>query len=311
MFGYSNVFYESNSRYKFEELNETVFIQSVFDSLSLILDNFVDYNFFIFSSHSITTIPESCKSNLKNKILIYLSEEGGGIPSDDMLSAYYLIFKAHHDKSKHLNIKNLHPFPLGITKYIQELPVIPFNDRKINLFFSGNLNYNRYNLYFEFLRKTIPVFTIFKFSFKISQLLVKILFKFGIRKFNHVIPKSIVFFTDGFQKGYSPEEYTELLYDSKIVLSAKGFVVPECFRIYEAMRAGCIVISEKLPDVEFYNTVSIIQVENWNNVDKIIKGLLSDEDKMKELSDISLKHYKDFFSGMGVAQYIKRTIEII
>lgn len=54
-------------------------------------------------------------------------------------------------------------------------------------------------------------------------------------------------FYSGFNNGDDYNKYAYYLQNSKIVLSPKGFHSTECFRFYEAMRQGCIVITEELP----------------------------------------------------------------
>lgn len=46
--------------------------------------------------------------------------------------------------------------------------------------------------------------------------------------------------TDGFTQGLSPEEYIRVLWDSKVAPCPSGAVIPDTFRVYEALEAQCV-----------------------------------------------------------------------
>lgn len=104
-------------------------------------------------------------------------------------------------------------------------------------------------------------------------------------------------------------EYAEILADSKIILSPRGFFNTECFRFYEALRQGCIVITEKLPVTDYYHSENYIEVDSWNNIDHLIPTLLGDSDKMEQLSLKGREYYQNVLSPMGVAKYISSKIK--
>ena len=98
-------------------------------------------------------------------------------------------------------------------------------------------------------------------------------------------------------------------YQSKIVLCPKGFHSTECFRHYEALKQGCIVISEKLSDSYLYNNSPIIQLDNWNGIRKIVNDLLQDESLLMKKSEESLRWYENVMSEKATAMYVLSKIE--
>ena len=113
-----------------------------------------------------------------------------------------------------------------------------------------------------------------------------------------------------FEAGLTPDKYGTLLANSKIILSPKGFFNTECFRFYEALRQGCIVITEKLPATAYYHPENYIEVESWDGIDKLIQALLTDDSRMEKLSLKGRIYYQNTLSPMGVAKYIVSKINV-
>ena len=118
-------------------------------------------------------------------------------------------------------------------------------------------------------------------------------------------------FTSGFATGISGSEYANILYNSKIVLCPKGCTSSETFRHYEAMRAGCIIISSDLPDTEFYKNAPFIILKDWKKINSIVRALLMQPDKMQELHLATLDWWKDKCNEGAVAKYMTSRINKI
>lgn len=320
LFGYSNAFYDNASIYELNNINQKEYIKEVLNELSSILPKFYSYKIY-FLCATAGIIPHSIKDPYKKKILIQWEDQLGTEPSKEIMNSFLCVFKTHLRK-KSETFKNLYSYPLGIPYKIKELPIIPINERKYDIFYSGNLNKNRYNFFSSLvylkpsLSKLIilPVLYIaskFEYNTKLRNTALRLkslAFKINATNFDSVFKKSIIKFTRTFEAGFSPEQYAEILSQSKIVLSPKGFFNTECFRFYEALRQGCIVITEKLPETDYYNNKYYIEVESWRNIDKIINSLLDNNEKMEEMSAQSLEYYQKELSPKGVAVYLKNKI---
>lgn len=320
LFGYSNAFYDNASIYELNNINQKEYIKEVLNELSSILPKFYSYKIY-FLCATAGIIPHSIKDPYKKKILIQWEDQLGTEPSKEIMNSFLCVFKTHLRK-KSETFKNLYSYPLGIPYKIKELPIIPINERKYDIFYSGNLNKNRYNFFSSLvylkpsLSKLIilPVLYIaskFEYNTKLRNTALRLkslAFKINATNFDSVFKKSIIKFTRSFEAGFSPEQYAEILSQSKIVLSPKGFFNTECFRFYEALRQGCIVITEKLPETDYYNNKYYIEVESWRNIDNIINSLLDNNEKMEEMSAQSLEYYQKELSPKGVAVYLKNKI---
>lgn len=302
---FSNVHYDSNSVFKLNELNESQYLQKLFQALENISDDLLEeYEIYIFANYDKKIIPDSISLNTKKKILYYLGDAAGAIDPRPLDRYFELIFKTHL-REEFLSEKIL-PVSLGYVNDVPELPIQPINERKLNVFFSGDLNRNRIDLYRSFFpnQKFIP-----KRGLP-SQLFRNILIKYKY-DFSGLFPDSLIVFNNGFKTGLSRLEYGEKLADSKIILSPMGFGNAECFRNIEAMRAGCVIISDKLPKHEFYEGSPIIQVEDWKEGLSWVKKLLRDKEMMKDYHLKTVDWWANKCSEIAMAGYMKEKISDI
>lgn len=289
---YNNCFF-INTGCTFSKLNESEYLKGILKNLKNDFPKFYDYNFYIVSSQEFN-LPLNVTTPSETNILIFISDEHGFEYNNPLFSN---IFKCYGGGK---------PFPLGCVKDVPFFPYRPIQERKYDVFFSGNLNPNRVDFYSNLLG-----FGINHIHPKIlvNRLTRKIIFKTKhLHDLSYKFKNSMIIFNDGFKKGLNPSLYGQILSDTKIVLSPKGFHSAECFRTYEAMRAGCIVISEKLPNNYLYESSPIIQVDNWRNIRNVIEQLLSDPENMQALSRMSVDWYNDNFSEKAAAYHIAETI---
>jgi len=305
-----NLFYEGVTL--FDNLCETLFLTDLFKEVKVLMgEDYNKYNFYIYSSYwNKYVLPQSVDHETENrKILVYITDESGNIPYE-LTPYYYSIFKIHLQFGKFI-VNNIFNFPLGCEKHIPKLPYKRIDERKYSVFFSGNLNSSRLPFFLYLLFGKIP-HTIICIGIKIV-IRIKYLKEILIRiiKFDSKIAGSFIRFTGGFKKGLPPEKYGEIISDSKIVLCPKGFNFTESFRHYEAMRAGCVIISEKLPSTHFYKNSPIIYVSNWDEGLKIANELKDNNEKLDRLSRMTLDWWENKCSEKATAKYIKECIESI
>ena len=81
-------------------------------------------------------------------------------------------------------------------------------------------------------------------------------------------------YTDGFSKGLSPEEYLDLLNDSKISLCPQGANSDETFRFFESIMMGSIPLVETLPRFWFYETAPHFK-NKWRDLDRTLSLMLN------------------------------------
>lgn len=303
--GLTNVLYDDSSTYTFDVLNESLFLEETFTMLSqLMKDEFEDYLFFILSSHDPKVMPSSISfATKKKKILIFISEESGATPQH-LCQHYFAIFKSYIKTDKILK-KNIFNFPIGCVRDVPELPIKPLNSRKYFVFFSGSLNDSRMHFYTAFIPWLNSKKRTFLGSFmNYQKILVRLKPNFSKR-----FPRSYIRFTNGFKKGLKPETYGHLIANSKIVLCPKGSKSAESFRHNEAMRAGCVIVSEKLPRNHFYKDSPIIQVDNWTEGLQKTSELLNDEVELEKISYATQIWWRDKCSSEAVSRFVFSKIQ--
>lgn len=316
LYGFTNAFYDTASIYPLADTNQRVYVKEVLEALSEKMPNFKDYHFYFFCATA-NIEPNGMNDSFPRKVLIQWEDQLGTEPSEKIMSSFVCVFKTHLRKRSE-KYSNLFSYPLGIPYKIKELPYIPVNNRKYNIFYSGNLNKNRVPFY-EALAKIkwsikkqmmFPILRIaglYEYDKKwrnCALRLKSLVFKIGAVDFDDIIKSSYIKFTRSFEAGLKPDDYVAILANSKIVLSPKGFFNTECFRFYEALRQGCVVITEKLPRTDYYNPQNYIEIDNWTGIGKILQSLLSDKQKMEQLSLDGRRYYTEKLSPAGVADYI-------
>lgn len=320
---FNNVFFDEDINKKKKELykkinykkKETIFFQInfinkfLFNLSNLIGKDFKYYNFYIYRSNNIYELPKSLKINHPKKILIYISNETDYIPTN-LEKHFFCIFKCYLPYQ--LKKSNIFPFPLNIIPDISTKKIIPIEKRKIDIFFIGNLNRNR----LDFLRAFYSDFQIFSnFSYKLiySFLIRTGLIKKLINKdlSNKINGNNFIKFTSGFNAGIQHDKYLKLLNNSKVVLCPKGFMSSESFRHFEAIRAGSVVITEKLPNTYFYKKFPCVSINNWTVGLKKAEKLILDVNWLKKMQKKNRVFYDNNLSEAGTAKYVFKIFKVL
>lgn len=254
---------------------------------------FNSLNFYLIFGKNNVLVP--CNENRTNIIII--ADEHQNLRPEIYCNGNIIFQSSYSEKIFAHVYDKIFAFPVGYNKNLNLNSCIPFPDRKINVFFSGNLHRGRKRMfnYYSYLR-VLPFFLQHRIQAKLKII------------YDNAYPDSYIRFTDGFMRGLDSESYSAFLKNSKIVLTPHGSIAEECFRHYEAIKAGCIIVSERLPRNYFFDNSPIIQIESWEQGDGIIRQLLADPDRMMKLHQDSLKWWKDVMSEAAVARYMKDII---
>ena len=262
---------------------------------------FFDFNFVIYSGSGEdreTPILEGL-DRWKPSVLFYITDETSSIPAH-LCDDFCAIFKNYLPYDR---INNIFSLPLG---HVSDIPAFPYKEmdkRRFNVFFSGRLNYYRMDFYMQFLSSHtwLNNAAVRPFMYLLNGLLPKDFPAIGL--------ESYISFTSGFREGIDPRTYGKLLADSKIALCPRGFISPETFRHFEAMRAGCVIISEPLPGTYYYKHAPIITVNDWAELGEVVSELLAHPVLLDELSRKTAEWWQNRCSGEAVAAYIEDVLQ--
>jgi len=311
--GYSNIVYDSNSAIEisFLEVREYVFAV-IEEMISILGDRFNDFCFIFFSTNSDGRIPATMDADFggRKKVLFYLLDEAGAT-IEELSEHYHCIFK------QYLPIEsgnNIYPFPLGYANGIRfaKSDIKSTRERGFNAFFSGSMNKNRTDFFNQFSSVRIPstktISKIIRVPLvkKLKRRIRRLINKYGKKEL--LLPNSVINFTDGFNQGLPKTAYIDYLLNSKVALCPSGASCVESYRLYEAMFAGCVVISDKLPNTSLYSESPIIQIDNWRNGVEIAQQLFKSSYELENLQRASLEYWESHYSPKAVAAYISMKI---
>ena len=238
---------------------------------------FFDYKYYLLSANSQVEGDYG-----KGDVVFYLSNEDHKIPENIQNAEF--IFTTYYPFELS-DRGNIFPIPLGYNGAIPEAQKITSCDiRDIDVFYSGNIYKKR---------------AVFYIGTKIAIVL------------NRIIGRPLALninYNRNFTGGLSHLEYARLLMRSKIALVPGGYISKNSFRFYEALRYGCIIITEDLYDHWFYKAFPGIQKKNWLNVYFVINRLVRSAEKMRCLQENTLEYYEEMCSEKAVAKYIREII---
>ncbi|MEE2746460.1 MAG: hypothetical protein VX617_06225 [Pseudomonadota bacterium] len=253
---------------------EEDYLKNILDRVEVMLSklNLTDRFIFIVTSVS----DELPLTHSERVVVIQTSDESHEVPC--FVDQAFLVFKNYKPFS--IEPENLRVIPLGYNKDVPNLKPKQILDRQFDIFFSGQTNYR--GVFFKSLSE-----------FKIS----------------YPEWKMQVLKAPGFRQGLSPENYSNYLIDSKVALAPRG-VSHETFRIYEAMRAGCVVIAERQLPTWFSHGWPIIEVDDWANSGPLISALLSDSENLEAISLRTLRWWSEYCNEDAVARYIVKELTL-
>ncbi len=303
--------------YKYENLLELKSLKIFCKELNSLLRHSGNFQFYIFwggIEEEVVLLNETSNClKEKNNVLFWIGDEEGYIPSEAVFSRFAYVFKVHLKNKDAQDIKNginifrpgLYHFPLLTIDDVPELPILPFCKRKYSIYFCGNLNKNRVPFYIALNKKASLLAHLDNFLLRNNLRGGDKLYEFCFRDksfdISYLYDNAYIKFYSGFNNGDNYNKYAYFLQNSKIVLSPKGFHSTECFRLYEAMRQGCIVITEKLPKVPCYKNAPCIIINNWNDLSNIINN----SQLLNSFSSDEIKTFYDkMLSPYGIAKYV-------
>lgn len=189
--------------------------------------------------------------------------------------------------------------PLGYATQLS-LPIKPFEEREMDLFFAGSVKHRdsswiqRWLTTPKELSRGMMIFGLENAQRELTELKVDLQLQQNFRS-------SIT----------SPAaRYSESMMNAKICLVPRGASY-ETYRYFEAMRYGCITISETLPPRWFYEGSPSIQVKDWSDLPNILNSLLEDRSRMLKLHKASLEWWKNFASEEALGQYFAEKLNAL
>jgi hypothetical protein len=194
------------------------------------------------------------------------------------------------------------PVPVG---YVNQdpLPIKPLFEREFDLFFSGSISNKQVPWYSpkRWLRTPKEV---------TRNRMVRVMRELKEERpdLNILLDVWDSYVPHAKKQGATVEmSYSEMMMNTRICPVPRGTRL-ESARLYEAMRYGCVLITEPLPDREFLRGLPGIVLHNWDHLPAVVDELVGDPDRMEELHQATLQWWEENCSEEAVGRYMAEQI---
>jgi len=189
--------------------------------------------------------------------------------------------------------------PVG-TYNIADLPPKPFAERGSDLFFAGSVVHAP--------GRTARI----KAAVMPKSLSREAMLRNVDRLSRHPRVKADVRITEGFQEsaGSDPAEYSRRLMDTRLALVPRG-AVTETHRFFQALKYGCIVVTDVVPPMWFYEQAPMVRLRHWDELEDVVLPLLADRERLESLHRQSLAWWDSVCSEAAVGRLMAHTLNAL
>ncbi|NDJ25725.1 glycosyltransferase family 1 protein [Nostoc sp. B(2019)] len=198
-----------------------------------------------------------------------------------------------------MEIAPIYDIPLGYYNS-EDLPIKDIKDRLYDVFFAGSAIHEPY-----------PIWSL-QYWLRTPKTISREQMMLSANRFQEKYPEFKVessitpaFGANGDSK--AANSYSERMMNTKICLAPRGTSF-ETYRFFEAIKYGCIVITEALPSRWFYDNSPVIEITDWDDLESTLEKLLSNEQLMQEIHQKSLHWWETKCSEAVVGEYIANNL---
>jgi hypothetical protein len=180
--------------------------------------------------------------------------------------------------------------PLGTYNQL-DLPLLPMAERESDLFFAGSVEHD-HSLHHRFLSPK---------THARRQMLA------AVERFAATRPRlradMRVTPSFGASAAAAAGDYSRSLMNARICLAPRGTSL-ETFRVFEGLRAGCVVVGDRLPRHPFYSGAPLIQLNRWNDLADTLPGLLDDPTRLERAHAAALDWWREQCSEQALGRFM-------
>ncbi len=187
--------------------------------------------------------------------------------------------------------------PLGYHSQ-RELPIVPMSERTLDSFFSGDVRSHYQRNDYRYWTSTSKV--------EARRQLWKALDNLQPNDWK-ILRNEVSADRAGTDSAYGG--YSEKMQQSRICIAPRGSVA-ETFRLFEGLRSGCLVITNRLPDMPFLTGAPLVLVDHWRELPKLLQKYARDLPALERYSKASRAWWDERCSepviGRQVADFLNR-----
>jgi hypothetical protein len=118
--------------------------------------------------------------------------------------------------------------------------------------------------------------------------------------------------TEGFHQsaGSDPREYSQAMMNARLALVPRG-ATSETHRFIQALKYGCIVVTDCVPPVWFYEQAPIIRLRHWDELEKVVLPLLARPERLESLHREALAWWETACSEEAVGRLMARALNTL
>lgn len=203
---------------------------------------------------------------------------------------------------RHKRPPRIYDIPLGYSNQV-DLPIQPILERSTDVFFAGSV-----------VHRPRPKRSL-KYWLKTPKTLSRAQMLANLDRIKAVRPEMNIelSITGGFIISYDPtrssdaKSYSEKMMDTKVCLVPRGTAF-ETFRFFEAMRYGCVIITETLPSRWFYDGSPAIQVKDWREMQAVLDTVLNDRELLERKHQSALRWWQEKCSETAVGEFMAQKL---
>jgi hypothetical protein len=108
-------------------------------------------------------------------------------------------------------------------------------------------------------------------------------------------------------KHAGPDEYWARLAAAKVCLVPRGDTL-ETYRLFEAARAGCVIVAERLPSNWFYDPAPVIDQTGWRGLAGCLRALVADVPALAARQRDTLEWWERFARPDAVGRHVASVV---
>jgi hypothetical protein len=186
--------------------------------------------------------------------------------------------------------------PIG-TYNVLDLPLKPFDQRASDLFFAGSVIHAPGRAA-QVKAKVMP------------KGLAREAMLRNLERLNGAVVDLRI--TEGFKESAQadPQEYSRALMDARLALVPRG-ATTETHRFFQALKYGCIVVTDSVPPSWFYEQAPIVRLRHWDELEPVVTPLLADRERLERLHRAALGWWESACSEEAVGRLMARTLNAL
>jgi hypothetical protein len=185
--------------------------------------------------------------------------------------------------------------PLGYHSQV-EVPYVPIKDRTLDMFFAGEVRHPLPKSDYRYWTSTS------KFEVR-GQLQAELIKLDGEWR----IDFGAIASTDNKRNAQAFDTFSEKMMHTRICLAPRG-TLPDTFRHFEGMRAGCMVIGNPVPVEPYLYGAPMLILDHWSELRGLLKKYGRNDDFIQEMGDRGRAWWNERLTPEVTGRYIAEQI---